>query len=105
MKIGKIPESLIRHYLSDIQFSGLVVDFGVEEGVCFVIQNQSLFITIVLIYSIYANTFSTCFEVKVIGLQGYRLTFFCQEQAGTLKQNDWRPSPKLRGPGFDRKLN
>ena len=32
--------------------------------------------------------------------QGYRLTFFRQEQAGPLKQNDWGPGPKLRGPGF-----
>ena len=33
-------------------------------------------------------------------LQGYRLTFFRQEQAGPLKQNDCEPSPKLRGPVF-----
>ena len=37
--------------------------------------------------------------------QGYRLSLFRQEQAGPLKQNDWGPSPKLRGPGFGRKLN
>ena len=38
-------------------------------------------------------------------LQGYRLTFFRQEQDGPLKQNGWEPSPKVRGPGFGRKLN
>ena len=37
-------------------------------------------------------------------VQGYRLTFFHQEQAGPLKQNDFGPSPKLRDPGFGRKL-
>ena len=37
--------------------------------------------------------------------QGYRLTFIRLEQAGPLKQNDWGPSPKLRGPGFSKKLN
>ena len=37
--------------------------------------------------------------------QGYRLTFFRQEQAGPLKQNDWGPSPKQRGPGFGGKFN
>ena len=29
-------------------------------------------------------------------IQGYRLTFFRQEQAGPLKQNDLGPSPKQR---------
>ena len=38
-------------------------------------------------------------------IQGYRLTFFCQEQAGPQKQNDKEPSPKLRSPGFIGKLN
>ena len=38
-------------------------------------------------------------------LQGYRLTFSRQEQAGPLKQNDWVPSQKLRGPGLGCKLN
>ena len=38
-------------------------------------------------------------------LKGYRLTFFRQEQAWPLKQNGWGLSPKLRGPGFGRKLN
>ena len=37
--------------------------------------------------------------------QGYRLTFCPREQAGPHKQNDWGPSPKLRGPGFGGKLN
>ena len=36
--------------------------------------------------------------------QGYRLTLFCQKKAGPLTQNDWGPSPKLRGPGFGGKL-
>ena len=40
-----------------------------------------------------------------MAVQGYRLTFFLQEQAGHLKQNDWGPSPKLRGPGFGGKIN
>ena len=35
----------------------------------------------------------------------YRLTVFRQEQAGPLKQNDWGPSPKLRGLGFGGKLS
>ena len=38
-------------------------------------------------------------------LQGYRLTFFRKEQAGPLKENDWGPSSKQRGPGFGGKLN
>ena len=38
-------------------------------------------------------------------LQGYRLTFFRQGQAGPLKQNDCGPRPKLRGPWFGGKLN
>ena len=37
--------------------------------------------------------------------QGYRLTFFRQEQAGPVKQNDWELSPKQRGPGFSGKFN
>ena len=37
--------------------------------------------------------------------QGYGQTFFLQEQAGPLKQYDWGPSQKLRGPGYSRKLN
>ena len=39
--------------------------------------------------------------------QGYRLTFFRQEQAEPLKQNtkSLGASPKLRGPGFGGKLN
>ena len=37
--------------------------------------------------------------------QGYRLTVFRWEQAGPLKQNNWGPSPKLRGPRFGGKWN
>ena len=44
-------------------------------------------------------------QVQGQGLQGYRLTYLHQEQAGILNQNDWGPSPKLRGPGFGGKLN
>ena len=48
--------------------------------------------------------FSSSPRVKRVTLEGYRLTFFHQEQAGPLNQNDWGPSPKLRGPGFSGKL-
>ena len=44
---------------------------------------------------------SIVFAIK----QGYRLTFFRQKQAKPLKQNDWGPSPKQRGPGFGVKFN
>ena len=37
--------------------------------------------------------------------QGYRLNVFHWEQAGTLKQNYWGPSPKLRGTRFGGKWN
>ena len=30
--------------------------------------------------------------------QGYKLTFFRQEQAWPLKQNDWWSQPKIKGP-------
>ena len=36
---------------------------------------------------------------------GYRLTFFRQEQAGSLKQYELGPILKLRGPEFRGKLN
>ena len=39
-----------------------------------------------------------------MGLQGYRLTIFLQEQAGPKKQYDWEPLPKLRGPALASEL-
>ena len=46
-----------------------------------------------------ASKYSTHFD------QGYRLTFIGQEQVGALKQVDWGPSSKLRGPGFGGEFN
>ena len=36
--------------------------------------------------------------------QGYKLTFFPQEQAGPLKQNVWWSQPKSKGPRIRRKI-
>ena len=45
-----------------------------------------------------------CYKALRHNTQGYRLTFFHQEKAGPLKQNDWGPRPKLSGPGSVRIL-
>ena len=42
---------------------------------------------------------------QVNTLSGIQTNLFLHEQAGLLKQYDWGPRPKLRGPGFSRKLN
>ena len=49
--------------------------------------------------------YSVTFSCTVNDTQGYRLTNFHQVQAGPLNQNDWGPSPKLRGTGFGGKIN
>ena len=53
----------------------------------------------------YGDLKQNLFHKKNSNNSGIQTNFFCQEQAGPLKQNDWESSPKLRGPGIGGKLN